>query len=61
MVLRATADGYWRLAGEADRRPGLPAEAARHQAIYDVTGAPAGDGVAYAVVLRSEWRMAQRL
>ena len=61
VVLRDTGDGHWRVIGEADRRPGLPAGAARLQAVRDVTGGPAGDGVAYVVVLRSEWRMAQRL
>jgi hypothetical protein len=33
----------------------------RIAAVRDVTGGPPAAGVAYAVVLRSEWRMAQRL
>jgi hypothetical protein len=61
VVLREAGDGRWRVAGEAGRRPGLPAEAARLAAVRDVTGGPPERGVAYAVVLRSEWRMAQHL
>jgi len=61
VVLRDAGDGYWRVIAETSRRPGLSAEAARAQAVRDATGGTAGDGQRYAVVLRSEWRMAQRL
>jgi hypothetical protein len=61
VVLRDLGDGRWRVVGEADRRPGLAAAAARVQAVRDATGGEPGDGADYAVVLRSEWRMAQRL
>jgi hypothetical protein len=52
-------NGSWELVGEADRRPGLRAEAARAQAVQDVMGGTGG-GAVYAVVLCSEWRVAQR-
>jgi len=61
VVLRDTGDGRWRVVAETDRRPGLSAEAARRQAVLDATGGAAGEGERFAVVLRSEWRMAQRL
>jgi hypothetical protein len=61
VVLRDVGDGYWRLVAEADRRPGLSADAARAQAVLDATGGAATDDQRYAVVLRSEWRMAHRL
>ena len=61
VILRGVGNGRWRVVGEADRRPGLSAEAARAQAVRDATGSPAGAGETYAVVLRSEWRVAQRL
>jgi hypothetical protein len=38
----------------------MQAEAARRQAVKDVTRGSPASGVAYAVVLRSEWRVAQR-
>ena len=61
VILRAMGDGRWRVVGESDRRPGLSAEAARVQAVRDAAGGAAGDGETYAVVLRGEWRVAQRL
>lgn len=60
VVLRDAGDGCWRVVAETGRRPGLSAEAARAQAVRDATGT-AADGDRYAVVLRSEWRLAQRL
>jgi len=60
-VLRDLGDGRWRVVGEADRRPGLVAGTARAQAVRDVTGGEPDEGADYAVVLRSEWRVAQRL
>jgi hypothetical protein len=61
VVLREVADGIWHIVGDADRRPGLRAAAARAQAVQDVTDGTAGPGEVYAVVLRSEWRTALRL
>ena len=58
VVLRQVGTNTWELAGEVPRRRGLPARAARTQAILDATnGAASGDDV-YAAVLRSEWRIA---
>jgi hypothetical protein len=61
IVLREIEAGHWYMVGDVDRRPGLTARASRVQAIADAIGGSAdGDGV-YAVVPRSEWRVAQQL
>jgi hypothetical protein len=59
VVLRELPDGRWELLGEIERRRGLPARAARSQAILEATGGAARTGETYAAVLRSEWRVAQ--
>jgi len=59
VVLRQVADGEWRLLGEVPRKRGLPARAARTQAILDATNGAATGGEVYAAVLRSEWRVAR--
>jgi hypothetical protein len=58
VVLRQVADGQWQLLGEVRRKRGLPARAARSQAILDATNGTARAGEVYAAVLRSEWRIA---
>ena len=58
MVLRQVGEDRWQLVGEAHRRPGLTARAARAQAIQDATGGTAKAGEHYKAVLRSEWRIA---
>jgi hypothetical protein len=58
VVLRQRGEGKWELLGEVPRKRGLPARAARTQAILDATGGKARDGEVYAAVLRSEWRIA---
>jgi hypothetical protein len=58
VVLRQVGHNQWRLLGEATRRPGQTARAARAQAIIDTTGGKAKEGEVYAAVLRSEWRVA---
>jgi hypothetical protein len=58
VVLRLVAGARWELLGEVPRRRGLPARAARTQAILDATGSAATSGEVYAAVLRSEWRVA---
>ncbi|MBM2620684.1 hypothetical protein JIG36_34805 [Actinoplanes sp. LDG1-06] len=58
VVLRETGPGAWEEVGEVARRPGLPARRGRAQAVEDVLGHPPGDGERYAVVPRSEWRVA---
>jgi hypothetical protein len=57
-VLRQVGKDDWRLLGEVPRKRGLPARAARTQAILDATGGAARAGEVYAAVLRSEWRVA---
>ncbi len=59
VVLRRVEDSRWELLGEVPRRRGLPARAARTQAILDATGGTAKHTEVYAAVLRSEWRVAQ--
>jgi hypothetical protein len=59
VVLRELPGGRWELLAEVPRRRGLPARAARSQAIVDATGGKAKAGEVYAAVLRSEWRIAQ--
>lgn len=58
VVLRQVADGEWQLLGEVPRKRGLPARAARTQAILDATHGAARGGETHAAVLRSEWRVA---
>ena len=58
VVLRQIGEGRWQLVGEARRRPGLTARAARAQAIQDATGGKATADEVYKAVLRSEWRVA---
>jgi hypothetical protein len=58
VVLRHCGGDRWQLVGEADRRPGHTARRARAQAVVDATGRAAKAGEAYAVVPRSEWRVA---
>jgi hypothetical protein len=58
VVLRETKDGHWAYLGEVSRKRGLPARAARTQAVLDATGGSAKAGERYAAVLRSEWRIA---
>ena len=60
VVLRETTDGAWHLLGEVQRKPGLTAQAARTQAIFEATGGRAKAGEVYAAVLASEWRVAQK-
>ncbi len=57
VVLRRLDCGCWEPLGEVPRRRGLPARAARTQAILDATGGKAKAGEEYAAVLRSEWRV----
>jgi len=58
VVLRLVDGAGWELLGEVPRRRGLPARAARTQAILDATGGAARSGEVYAAVIRSEWRVA---
>jgi hypothetical protein len=59
VVLRHDGKAHWRLIGEAERKPGMTARAARLQAIQDATGGTVKEGEVYAAILRSEWRIAR--
>jgi hypothetical protein len=61
VVLHEIEPGHWYLVGEADRRPGLTARKSRIQAVKDTTGSVPADGEIFAVVPRSEWRVARQL
>ena len=58
VVLRQVGEDGWQLVGEVPRRAGLPARKARRQAVVDATGGEPAPEEQYAVVLRSEWRIA---
>jgi hypothetical protein len=53
--------GEWRFLGEIRRRPGLPARKSRAQAVRDVLGREPREDETFAVLPRSEWRVAQQL
>ncbi|MGH2673762.1 MAG: hypothetical protein ACRDHC_12370 [Actinomycetota bacterium] len=57
VVLRHVGDNHWELLREVQRKRGLPARAARSQAILDATDGAARPGEVYAAILRSEWRV----
>ena len=57
VVLRHVGDDTWEML-EVARKRGLPARAARTQAILDATDGKATGSEAYVAVLRSEWRIA---
>ncbi len=61
VVLRETGPGRYELVGEARRRPGLTAKAARRQAVVEAAGREPGPDEAYAAILRSEWRISFQL
>jgi hypothetical protein len=58
IVLLQTGPDEWRVVGEADRRPGLPARRSRAQAVRDASGREPRDDEVFAVLPRSEWRNA---
>jgi hypothetical protein len=57
VVLQKLGDDDWRLLGDVDRRPGLPARKSRARAVVDVLGREPADGEVFAVLPRSEWRL----
>jgi hypothetical protein len=61
IVLHEVSEGIWRVVGQADRRPGLTARAARARAVQDATGGKANRDDVYAAVPLSEWRIALEL
>jgi len=58
VVLQRIAEAHWRVLGEVDRRPGLPARKSRAQAVRDVLRREPEEGETFAVLPRSEWRLA---
>jgi hypothetical protein len=56
VVLQQVGNDEWRMIGEVDRRPGLPARKSRAQAVRDVVGREVKEVEVFAVVPRSEWR-----
>lgn len=58
VVLQQVGGDEWRMIGEVDRRPGLPARKSRGQAVRDLIGREVKDGEIFAVLPRSEWRNA---
>jgi hypothetical protein len=57
VVLQRLQDDDWRVLGDVDRRPGMPARKSRAQA-RDVLGREPTRQEAFAVLPRSEWRLA---
>ncbi len=57
VVLQQVESGEWRLVGEIERRPGLPARRSRAQAVRDLIGREPADDELFAVLPRSEWRV----
>ena len=58
VVLQQVRGDTWRVVGEVDRRPGLPARKSRAQAVRDAIGREVKEGEVFAVLPRSEWRNA---
>jgi len=58
IVLQRVGDELWQVRGEVKRRPGLPARRSRAQAVRDVVGRDADAEEVFAVLPRSEWRVA---
>jgi hypothetical protein len=56
VVLRQERGAEWRVVGEVDRRPRLPARKSRAQAVRDVMGREKEAGEVFLVLPRSEWR-----
>ena len=57
-VFQEIRDNEWRLIGEVERPPGLPARKGRARAVRDAIGREPTDGEVFAVLARSEWRNA---
>jgi hypothetical protein len=56
VVLEEIASGTWRILGQVERRPGLPARRGRAKAVEDALGHGPAEGRRYAVIALSEWR-----
>jgi hypothetical protein len=58
VVLQRVRGDDWRVLGDVDRQPGLAARKSRAQAVRDVLGREPARGEVFAVLPRSEWRLA---
>jgi hypothetical protein len=58
VILQRSGDESWRVVGDVERRPGLPARKSRAQAVRDVLGREPADDEVFAVLPRSEWAVA---
>ena len=58
VVLQRLREDDWRVLGDVDRQPGLPARKSRAQAVRDVLGREPTRDEIFAVLPRSEWRLA---
>ena len=58
VVLKLEKSGLWRFLGETNRQPGLTARAARARAIETLLGEAPSAHDQFAVIPRSEWRVA---
>ena len=58
VVLQRRRDDDWRMLGDVDRQPGMPARRSRAQAVRDVLGREPTREEPFAVLPRSEWRLA---
>ena len=58
MVFTRLEGDDWRIVGEIQRRPGLPARRSRAQAVRDLLGREPKPEETFAVLQRSEWRNA---
>ena len=59
VVFQQFGENEWRVIGETGRRPGLPARKSRAQAIRDALGREPFTNETFAVLQRSEWRVAR--
>ena len=58
VVLQQVRGDDWRVIGDVDRQPGLAARKSRAQAVRDVLEREPARGEVFAVLPRSEWRLA---
>jgi len=61
VVMLEAGAGHWVVVGDVDRRPGLSARNSRVQAVRDAIGRQPAEDEVYAVLPRSEWRVARQL
>ena len=57
VVFQRVGEDEWRVLGEVARQPGLPARKSRVQAVRELLGREPAEDEAFAVLLRSEWRV----